>query len=281
MQQITNSVYAESDYAIPTVGCIITDEGAVLVDSPFLPHEAQDWYAKVSRLTKKGIAYIINTDWHFDHILGDCFLGGKVIAHQRSFSGFQHYLNKQNLYSDIKSFFPRNFLAWEKELEQARVVLPQITFSDELELHLGNMHIQLKFVGGHSPGTIWIFIPEDKVLFTGDNMEPKRHPAMRGAKFDVWMDLLRKAKEMDIRWIVPGHGQVSDKSLVTSMLEYFELMQQKVRESKDRGASKEETSAKVADYMLLYSGCHNEEMDEDGLKWLVKTGVERMYDQLQ
>ncbi len=280
MKQIANSIYAEADYKMPTVGCIITDEGAVLIDSPFLPHEAQDWRSKVNRLTDKGIAYVINTDWHFDHILGDCFLGGKIIAHKRSFSGFQHYQNTENLYPDIKLFFPKEFPKWEKELKQAHVVLPHILFSDELELHLGNKLIQLKFVGGHSPGTIWIYVPEDKVLFSGDNMEPNRHPAMRGAKFDAWLSLLRRAEEMDIDWIVPGHGQVSDKSLVTSMLQYFELMQQKVREIKDRGASKEETSDIVADYMLLHSGCHNEEMDEDGLRWLVRTGVGRMYDQL-
>jgi len=280
MKQITESVYAETGYKMPTVGCILTDEGTVLVDSPFLPSEAQDWRSKVNSLTDKGIAYVINTDWHFDHILGDCFLGGKVIAHQRSFRGFQNYLNRENMYGDIKMFFPKDFPKWQKELEPAQIVLPQIVFSDEMELHLGNKVIQLKFVGGHSPGTIWIYVPEHKVLFTGDNMEPRRHPGTTGAKFDSWLSLLRQAEEMDIDWIVPGHGEVSDKSLVTSTRQYFELMQQKVSEFKDRGASKEETSAKVADYILAYFDYHNEEMDEDGHRWLLRTGVGRMYDQI-
>ena len=132
MKQITETVYVETGYRLPNVSCILTEEGAVLVDSPFLPSEAKDWRNKIDKLTDKGIAYIVNTDWHFDHMLGNCFLGNRVIAHNRSLKGFLHYKKKGNLLADIKMFFPKEYPLWENELKAVDVNLPQITFQMSL-----------------------------------------------------------------------------------------------------------------------------------------------------
>jgi len=281
MKQITESVYVETGYRMPNVGCILTEQGAVLVDSPFLPAEAKDWRSKVDRLTDKGVACIVNTDWHFDHILGNCFLSEKVIVHRRNWRGFLYYQDRANIINDIKMFFLEEVSQWEKELEAVLVPLPQVTFSDELDLRFREQTIQLKLVGGHTPGTIWIYYPEEKVLFTGDNIENKRHPAMGGAKFDAWLTLLREAEEMDVDYIVPGHGEIGDKSLATNYRKYFEDMQECLREFKSQGMDKETTSEKIADYLINSYVYPEAEVAGEFLRKVLKTGAGRMFDQTE
>lgn len=278
MQKITDNIYIETNYLCPNVGCILTGGGAVLVDSPFLPHEAIDWNKKICALSEGNIAYLINTDHHFDHMLGNCQFTRKTIAHRVGRRGFQFYLNPTNLQKEIGMFFPEYLEKWEDLFAKVEILLPQITFSEELNLYLGDMEIQLKFVGGHSPATIGIYIPSEAVLFAGDNIENSRHPAMVFARFDAWIDMLRKVEEMKVETIIPGHGPVGGRELATRQREYLEEMLGFTRSLKFAGRSKEDMAPKVAEHMLSYLPGPEEHLQLNRL--IIMNGAMRMFDQV-
>ena len=86
MKQITENVFIEDQYSVPpnyrgcNSGFVTTSEGIVMIDTPMMPTDA----IKLRHtITKKGkIKYIINTDYHIDHVTGNFFFPGTVISHE-------------------------------------------------------------------------------------------------------------------------------------------------------------------------------------------------------
>ena len=125
------------------------------------------------------------------------------------------------------------------------IVLPQITFSRELRLHMGDRTLELTFVGGHSSASILTYVPEDGVLFAGDNIVNGQLPITANCRFGTWIEVLRRVEEMEIDTIVPGHGDICGKEVVRNIRTYFEAMRDKVRSLLDAGATKEEVVQRI------------------------------------
>lgn len=278
MQQIANNIYAETGYLAPNVGCVSTSAGAVLIDSPFLPSDAKQWGRHIGELTNRNIAYLINTHCHFDHMLGNCFLTRRTIAHYNAFRGFEYYLDQNNLKKDVGMFWPEYLENWEDLFGDVEVVFPQIQFSDGLSLFLGDVEVQLKAVGGHSSDSVWVYIPSARVIFAGDLLENERHPGMVNAKFSTLLEVLRSIEEMEVDVVVPGHGPVGDKGVVTRQREYFEEMLAHVKKLKDGGSDKEEIAQRVAEHMLSYLPSPQGEREFN--KSIVLYGARRAFDQV-
>jgi len=280
MQRLTNSIYLETGYLAPNVGCIMTEEGAVLVDSPFLPKDALHWRKELNSIVgNKGISYLINTHCHFDHVLGNSLLCSKIIVQQHDLKGFYAYLDRNMLNADIKMFFPEEFQQYKKELDKVDIILPQIVFFDRLDLYLGGQIIQLISCGGHTRGSILIYIPSDKVLFCGDNVDNGVHPSMGAANFQAWLKLLQDVEQMDIQYVVPGHGEVGDKALVKLMREYFETMIQEVKGHKEAQIEPKVLVEKVKQHMLDYLPVKNKKELEIE-KYKLDVGINRIYRQI-
>ena len=278
MKRLTNKVYVEENYFAPNVGFIKTSEGAVLIDSPFLPVDAKDWRAKIETVGIN-IACLINTDHHFDHIMGNCFLTKNTIAHKLAIKGFQFYLNKENLFNDIETFFPGKTNDSSTGFDQVEIVMPRMAFSEELILYYDDTQINLKYLGGHCLATIMIYVPSEKLLFAGDNIENNRHPAMGGCRFDQWIKVLKDVEKMDIDIVVPGHGAVGGKNLVTKQIRYFEEMYSFVKSLKSAGKEKGKVLEETEVHMISYLP-----VDEDRLassKRIIRVGTNKLYEQLR
>ncbi len=279
MQRISNNIYVETDFLVPNVGFISTQAGAVLVDSPFLPDDSIKWSEAVREINDKGIVYLINTHCHFDHMLGNCFLTHRTIAHKNAPRGFQFYTDEENLKKDVAMFWPELLENWEKRFGKVNIITPQITFPDELNLCLGDVEIQLRFGGGHSSDSILVYIPSDKVLFAGDILENNCHPGMVTARFDQWISILNRIEEMELETIVPGHGEVAGREMATRQRNYFEEMLQSIKQLKKAGIKKEEVAQRLIDRMLSYLPRPDEE--EGYNKRLITYGALRAFDQVK
>ncbi|MFC1916679.1 MBL fold metallo-hydrolase [Chloroflexota bacterium] len=88
MKQIITNVYTEDQFSVPPNyrGCnpsfVVTSEGIVLIDTPFMPTDALKWRNEIN--TRGEVHYIINTDYHLDHVTGNFFFPGTVIAHEKT-----------------------------------------------------------------------------------------------------------------------------------------------------------------------------------------------------
>jgi len=239
MQSIKNRILVETEYAGANVSCITTERGLVLIDSPFLPKDAVLWADLIREQTGKEIAYVINTDNHYDHLMGNAFLTKNVICHTSAAKEMDYLRDKPLLKKVIQLAFPDVIPEHEADIDRLDIVSPHITFDRELTLDMGDATILLEFAGGHSPGTILIYLVEDKVLFTGDNVEGQL-PFFGQAQYSQWKDTLKKMLSMDIDVVVPGHGPVAGIEMVETYYAFFRELEKEVKDLHAGGLSIEE-----------------------------------------
>ena len=243
MQTYKKRIYVETEYLGANVSCIHTEKGLVLIDSPFLPEDAKAWAELIRERTGRDIAFQINTDHHFDHVMGNDFLTDKIICHSTAAKGIKFLRDKKELKNIIRASFPDILDSIETEIDDLRIPSPHITFDRKLTLDMADATIILEFVGGHSPGTILVYLPEDKVVFTGDNVEGQ-FPYFGQGQFYVWKEILKKILSMDIELVVPGHGPVGGKEMVERYLSFFQNMEEEVKNFKLQGVMIEQMTQK-------------------------------------
>src|SRR5262247_3206910 len=135
------------------VAAYVTSEGVVLVDDMF-DRNHTDILAQVKSITDQPIKYVINTHQHDDHAGGDLKMLpiAEVIAHRNVFANLKDL--KRPYYEDTPG---------------TPIGLPRITFTDQLDVHLGGKDVQAYYFGrGHTSGDAVIYFPEARTIHTGD-----------------------------------------------------------------------------------------------------------------
>ena len=250
IQRVGKHTYVDVDYNGSNVGCIITAPGMVLIDTPFIPAEIKQWGEQVAKLSPKGIRYVINTHHHFDHVLGNGTYCPHIIAHE---STYQELLKPDGT---MRRFFIPHHEELTSEVKEQiyriPVVLPNITFRDHLWLHLGDVNLELWHTGGHSDSSIYIYVVEDRVLFTGDVFQPSSQPYMGQGNFRLWMKVLAETEKMDFDVIVPGHDPVCGRDRIKPLLTFFRQMWHRVQKLQQEGVSRARVIKQVHDHINRY-----------------------------
>jgi cyclase len=243
MQQVSEHVFVETKYLGCNVGVILTGQGPIVIDTPALPDDVRDLREQVRKLTKRRILNIIYTHEHFDHVLGAKGLTAKVIAHYKTVKDIEYL--QINLPAEITHFFPDLYRQYQHIFDNVKIIPPQITFVKEMKLYAGNLTLELSWVGGHSPASILVYVPQDRVLFCGDNVDVGMPFVAPYSRFGEWIGALKRIVGMEIEQIVPGHDKMCTKEDVRRTRIFFETAQDRVQELIKAGASKDEAKQKI------------------------------------
>jgi cyclase len=242
IQEIAPNVLVETTFHGANVGVIITGEGVILIDTPMLPDDARGWLQQIQERTDQEIIYIINTDHHRGHVIGNQhFPMATVIAHEFAWKNMKSYGDSfrtrlLNLYRDR---MPEAVKEWKKSL---RIVEPEITFTDRTILFKGDKEIHLIPLGGHTEATTVVYLPEDKLLFAGDLVVTDRPPFLSQADTKRWLDALSYLRKLRYDLLIPGHGELTGKEATEKMSEFLRVVRRKVRSAYRAGLSKADTA---------------------------------------
>jgi len=238
MQKLSERIFVETQGRGCNTSYVITREGAVLIDTPMAPADARKWKAEIEK--KAPLKYVINTEPHNDHVAGNCFLGGTLIGHEVTRQLILEN-NVQELAGQLGWMAPDAV-----PLDLAFKFRPSdITFNRDMTLYMGDLTICLLCTPGHTPGETAVYVPEEKTIFTGDNMN-LNFPIFVQSLPNEWIASLKRVQQMDVEKIVPGHGPVCDKSAISRMIDSLQYMIDKVKPAIDAGRSLEETLSKVS-----------------------------------
>jgi cyclase len=239
MKQLTKNIYIETGWSGANVGYVITTDGLVMIDTPHKPSDALKWKEEVE--SKGKVKYLINTEAHEDHSTGAFFFKATVVAHEKA--------REEIVNADIKQILER---VVQKDpnciplIKDYKVNVPSITFSERLTLYVGKHSFHLIHVPGHSAGQIAVLIPEEKVVFTGDNVCCKMQSFLHEADPYAWLESIDRIGAMDVDYIVPGHGDVCDKSYLREEKTFIQDCIDKINNAIKNGWTKDETLAKVS-----------------------------------
>ncbi len=123
---------------------------------------------------------------------------------------------------------------------------PSITLSERLTLYVGEHTFQLIHVPGHTPFQVAVFIPEERVVFTSDNVFYKVQAWLHQALPYEWLESLKQIGELEADVLVPGHGEICDRSYIPEMSAFIQAWIDTVSEAIDKGMSLEEAQDKVS-----------------------------------
>jgi cyclase len=171
----------------------------------------------LAKATPQEVCFILITHSHSDHTSGIPMFDCPVLAHKLT-------------YQRIK----------KQGTERSKTRLPTEVFEGRLELEIGGVGIEVIHVGGHTPGSSVVWLPEERVLFAGDLIFEGRYPFLATANVQRLMEALRWLPTMEACVIVPGHGILCGYEEVLRQLNYIERTWERTREHIKMGHSLEE-----------------------------------------
>ncbi len=195
---------------ISNAAFIVGPQGVVVIDALGSPALAQAMVDAIARITPKKISHVIATHYHADHIYGLQVLkklGAKIIAHPAA----REYLNSetatQRLAASRADLFP-----WIDE--NTALVVPDEWIDKETRVNLSGIDLLIKPAGpAHTPEDLIVYMPAEKVLFSGDLVFRGRLPYIGPtANTSHWLASLNSMLDFNATYVVPGHGPISENA---------------------------------------------------------------------
>jgi len=201
--KLADGVYAYTAEGDPNTGVIVGDDGVMVIDTQATPAMAQDVLKKIRRVTRKPVKYVVLTHYHAVRVLGASAYGAEHVIASRPTLELIKERGKQDFKSEVDRF-PRLFQNVESV---PGLTWPTLVFDRELTLWLGNREVRISQVGrGHTKGDTIVWLPKEKVLFSGDLVEMGATPYCGDAYLTEWPDTLATLKALKPRRLVPGRG---------------------------------------------------------------------------
>ena len=165
-------------------------------------------------------------------------------------------------------------------LRRLKVILPQITLTDRMNLHKGDKVLRLIYVGGHTPASIIVHIPGDGVLFAGDVVVNGVHPLMAEANSKEWLGALTYIRRPWVKAeiIVPSEDDICGKEATEQLSHYIRRLRAKIRGMYTTGHTRAQAVAAVADMIDFFPLAEDEEREA---KQRLKTNAERVYEEMK
>jgi cyclase len=209
VQQVSPSVFVETGFLGSNDSAIVTPGGLILVDAPHKPTDAKAWARTVSGLGE--VRYLVNTDHHPDHTIGNRWLPGTIVSYRGTREALETAAPTREY---LRGLFARIDPEAVPLVEAYEVRVPEITYTGELSLHVGGRRVDLYFVPGHTANNTVVHLPDEGVVFTGDNVCSAGLPSFQDSDLHDWFAALDFIDSLAPRVIVPGHGDVGGPELV-------------------------------------------------------------------
>ena len=192
------------------IGLIVTDAGAVIIDTGAGPLSAAAIEQAAQKITDQKIVAVFNTGSQDHRWLGNDYFaqrGATVYAMDTTVATQQSMLDSiLNRIKGVDEIFH----------DQTPMHAPEPLSGSNASVTIGSTLFEVKYFNdAHFPGDVVIWLPQSDVLFSGDHVYVDRllgvHPHTDAVK---WVNAYDQMIQLPAKYIVPGHGAVSDKAKV-------------------------------------------------------------------
>jgi glyoxylase-like metal-dependent hydrolase (beta-lactamase superfamily II) len=239
LEEIADGVYAYTAQGDPNLGAIVTDDGVVAVEAGATPAGVSAWIARLRELTAAPIRFLVLTHYHAVRVLGaSAFDAEWIVAHDAT-RDLVAQRGEMDFESEARRF-PRLFAGIDSV---PGLTWPTVTFAERMTLHLGGREIEVRHLGrGHTAGDAVVWLPDERVLFSGDLVEAEAAPYTGDAYLSEWRTgTLDAVTALGAKAVVPGRGptlhgdQVADAIATTR--EFLTVMCDRVAAARETGGS--------------------------------------------
>lgn len=204
----------ENEGNTSNAGYVITSEGVVVFDALGTPSLGWALLQDIQSRTGQAVRYVVVSHYHADHIYGlQAFKDhtpAQIVAQERA-ADYTENSETSDERAEVRLDQRRAALSpWVDA--RTRIVTADRTFKDTLDISLGGKRFALIYAGpAHSSSDMMMMVEPDGVLFAGDIVQNGRIPFMNSDDVNTerWLEALDKVRELDPKFIIPGHGRPS------------------------------------------------------------------------
>jgi glyoxylase-like metal-dependent hydrolase (beta-lactamase superfamily II) len=238
VKKIGEGVYAaigsDGGKAGSNAGFVVGSNGVLVIDTFEEVGPAQGLLAEIRKVTNLPIRFVVNTHYHLDHTGGNAAFAeaGATILAQRNLRG---WLRTENL-----KFFGASPKPEQKAMVEA-LVLPDMVYTDAVDIYLGSRLIQVRYMLGHTGGDSVVIVPDANVVFGGDLIWQKHLPNLIDATTSDWVKTLEKLlTDHSSATFVSGHGDVATPQDVRDFHDYLVALREAIAKTQAAGKSGQE-----------------------------------------
>jgi glyoxylase-like metal-dependent hydrolase (beta-lactamase superfamily II) len=261
------------------VVAVASERGIVVVDTSGLPSTAAEMRRIIEKeFGRSDFAYVINTHPHWDHTFGNqVFPEAVIIGHDnvasemvrdkdflpRRITDLEERRRKEA--SRLKSLpsgseearsAQASLVMMERQIHDFKDVFvstpPRITFNDRMVLDLGDLNIELDYFGrAHSTSDIFVRVPEEGLLLTGDLFLDQRWvPLFAGQPvldIDRWLEVLARALDGEDApsMVIPGHMDIWKAEKLDLWRDYIRYLWEGLKSAKEEGLTIEQAKERL------------------------------------
>lgn len=230
VEEVSTGIFAyiqpDGTWFLNNAGFVLGPEGVIAIDTTSTARRARALFDALRRHTDRPVQVLINTHSHGDHTWGNFVFAPAtaIVAHERC--------REEALVSGTSAaaLFPN------VEWGDIRVTPPFVTFADRLTVYAGDLRLELRYFGpAHTTGDIVVWVPERKLLFSGDLIFNGGTPLALGGTIAGWLAALQELRTLGPEVIVPGHGPVCGLQAIDTVERYLRFVQDAARHGFEAG----------------------------------------------
>jgi glyoxylase-like metal-dependent hydrolase (beta-lactamase superfamily II) len=202
-RKLSANCYAFTAEGDPNTGVIVGDDGVMVIDAQATPLMAREVLRRIRRVTSKPVKYVVLSHYHAVRVLGaSAYRAQQIIASEGTLDLIRER-GRQDMASEIGRF-PRLFRG-AKSIPG--LTWPTITFRESMTVMMGRLEVRIMHPGpGHTRGDTVVWVPSQRVLFSGDLVEYNAGIYTGDAHLQAWPETLARLRALKPRALVPGRG---------------------------------------------------------------------------
>ncbi|MFQ5417199.1 MAG: MBL fold metallo-hydrolase [Myxococcota bacterium] len=261
LHDLGNGCYAylqpDGSWGWSNAGLLVDGGESLLVDTLFDLHLTRDMLTAMRAAEPDAAASIrtvVNTHSNGDHCNGnELLVGAEIITSSAAAEEMeredpktmQQFAEAASQLGELGEYFLHCFGAFD--FEGIQRPQPTLTFEGELTRTVGAKRVLLIEVGpAHTAGDVLVYVPDDRVIFTGDILFIEGHPILWAGPVANWIEACRRIEAMDVDCVVPGHGPITDRGGVAAVREYLQYVAAEARQRYDAGMDALEAARDIA-----------------------------------
>lgn len=261
LTDLGNGAYAwlqpDGSWGWSNAGLLTDGDQSLLVDTLFdkvLTGQMLEAMRRAEPAATKTFRWLVNTHSNGDHCNGNELVqGAEIVASRACAEEMRHenpammaaLIDRAPSLGELGEYFLHCFGAFEfRGIEQR---LPTRTFDGELTVQVGDRNVHLKQVGpAHTAGDVLAWVPDQRLVFTGDILFVEGHPILWAGPVQNWIDACEYILALEPELVVPGHGPITDWRGVRAVRDYLCYVRDEAKRRYDAGMPVLEAARDIA-----------------------------------
>ena len=216
-------------------GVIVGDKGVIVIDAKTTAAGGKELLDDIAKITPKPVTTVILTHSDGDHVNGLVSFpsGITIIAHENNKKEQEGALAAGGRGAPPKDHLPTQVVSKNKE-----------------NLKIDGVKLEvLHWVPAHTSGDLVVYLPSEKIVFTGDIIATQRPDPLihleKNGSSEGWITTTKGIVALNADTFVPGHGDVQTKGDIQKRLADTEAKRAKIKAMVAQGKSLDEIKAAV------------------------------------